>query len=240
MKLGRRTVLKIAGATAAGVAASPATSRGTIYVGTPGAREAAMLVDTTLCAGCRACEAACAEANGLPDPDPGDVFARTRLTSSTALTVVNRFENGWAPQAPRYVKRQCMHCVEPSCASACPVRALEKLPFGPVTYHAGRWSGAATAWWLVRSRCRSTSTRRSSRREEVHLLRGPTGAGPAPRLRGGVPRERSRSASVASSSRRPGGGSAAIGPHAHHVYGEHGPAAPTGSTFPTWTSTSWG
>ncbi len=141
MKLGRRTLLKIAGVAGTGMVAYPMRSRGTVYVGTPGAGEVSMLVDTTLCVGCRACEAACAEANGLPDPNPGDVFAEARLTSSTAFTVVNRFENPRSAHAARFVKRQCMHCVEPACASACPVRALEKLPFGPVTYHPGRCMG---------------------------------------------------------------------------------------------------
>ncbi len=142
MKLGRRTLFKIASVTGpAALIGLPARSRATVYVGTPGVDEASMLVDTTMCVGCRACEAACAEANGLPAPNPGDVFGDVRFTSSTAFTVVNRFENPHSQKDPRYVKRQCMHCVEPACASACPVRALEKLPFGPVTYHPGRCMG---------------------------------------------------------------------------------------------------
>ncbi|HEX9399047.1 MAG TPA: hypothetical protein VF912_02960 [Anaeromyxobacter sp.] len=43
-----------------------------------------MLVDTTLCVGCRGCEAACAEANGNPPPPEGDVFEPRRETSPTA------------------------------------------------------------------------------------------------------------------------------------------------------------
>ena len=30
---------------------------------------------------------------------------------------------------------QCMHCLEPACAAACPVSALEKTPEGPVVWH---------------------------------------------------------------------------------------------------------
>ncbi len=124
-----------------GLAALPARSRGDSY-GVRGVEENSMLVDTTLCLGCRGCEAACAEANKLPHPPAGDgVFDETRLTSPKSLTVVNRFENPSRPQSPRYVKRQCMHCVEPACASACPVRALDKLPSGPVTYHPERCMG---------------------------------------------------------------------------------------------------
>ena len=41
----------------------------------------------------------------------------------------------------RFAKRQCMHCLEPACATACPARALEKTRSGPVVYHADRCLG---------------------------------------------------------------------------------------------------
>ena len=136
MKLTRRGFFKIAGATA---------GAGLLPAGEARAAEGvldgpAVLVDTTLCVGCRGCEAACAEANALPEPPSGDaVFGSLRKTSETSLTVVNRFEGPDA--APHYAKRQCMHCVEPACASACPVRALDKKPGGPVAYHKERCMG---------------------------------------------------------------------------------------------------
>jgi formate dehydrogenase iron-sulfur subunit len=40
-----------------------------------------------------------------------------------------------------YVRKQCMHCQEPSCASVCPVGALHKTPEGPVVYDADRCIG---------------------------------------------------------------------------------------------------
>jgi Fe-S-cluster-containing dehydrogenase component len=94
------------------------------------ASQVGMLVDTTLCVGCRACEAACAEANGNPPPPEGDVLGARRDTSPTAYPVVNAAEG----RTDRFAKRQCMHCLEPGCASACPVRAMDKLPTGPVVY----------------------------------------------------------------------------------------------------------
>jgi Fe-S-cluster-containing dehydrogenase component len=55
--------------------------------------------------------------------------------------VVNRAPEPGRDGEARYAKTQCMHCVDPACASACPVRALEKLPSGPVVYHAERCMG---------------------------------------------------------------------------------------------------
>jgi Fe-S-cluster-containing dehydrogenase component len=99
-----------------------------------------MLVDTTVCAGCRACEAACSEANRLPAPKADvDILKERRDTGPEAFTVVNGTEgkNG----EPRYAKRQCMHCLEPACASVCPVRALDKQVSGPVIYRGDRCMG---------------------------------------------------------------------------------------------------
>jgi formate dehydrogenase iron-sulfur subunit len=138
MKVTRRGFFKIAGATA-GVGllakgeAHAAESKGLLEG--PG-----VLVDTTLCVGCRGCESACAEANGLPLPaDDTAVFAKKRETSQHVFTVVNKFEKEQG--VDRFVKRQCMHCIAPACASACPVRAMDKLPTGPVVYDASKCMG---------------------------------------------------------------------------------------------------
>ena len=144
MKLSRRNFLKVAGVTGSvGLVGLPTRANGAMSLAseTPGETERAVLVDTTLCVGCRGCEAACAEANKLPDP-PSDekVFSELRSTSPTAFTVVNRIDNPKNGK-PRFAKKQCMHCVEPACASACPVRALDKQPTGPVSYNGDRCMG---------------------------------------------------------------------------------------------------
>ena len=51
-----------------------------------------VLVDTTLCLGCRECERACAEANGLPPPEDDVDLSRERATSPDRLTVVNAYQ----------------------------------------------------------------------------------------------------------------------------------------------------
>ena len=141
MKLNRRTFFKVAGA-AGTVALSPARkASASTAASSLDAKRRGVLVDTTKCIGCRACEAACAETNALPGPAMPDnpaVFAAPRKMDTVTLTVVNKA----AVATPeRFVKRQCMHCVEPACASACLVRALDKTPTGPVVYHKDRCLG---------------------------------------------------------------------------------------------------
>src|SRR5678815_1977069 len=92
------------------------------------AMNAAILTDLTRCAGCEACVWACKEMNDLPRGD-----SPTRL-SATTWTFIDR-----AYGVP--VRRQCMHCVEPACASVCPVGALRKTPDGPVAYDESRCMG---------------------------------------------------------------------------------------------------
>ncbi|MBI2217291.1 MAG: 4Fe-4S dicluster domain-containing protein [Candidatus Rokubacteria bacterium] len=154
MDVNRRAFLKLAGgagvASAAGAAAVVTRPRRASAAVRHGDDAVGMLVDTTRCVGCRACEAACSETHRLPAPamlGQDTVFAKVRRTESTSYTVVNRFaaaaEGGaaGAPAAVRFVKTQCMHCVDPACASACLVKALEKTPEGPVVYHRDRCIG---------------------------------------------------------------------------------------------------
>lgn len=98
-----------------------------------------MLTDFTACVGCRSCERACNEANGMPAPDrpfeDGAVFEEQRWPSAKALTVVNRYQNSRDASRPVYRKIQCNHCLEPACATACPIHAYAKTREGAVTYN---------------------------------------------------------------------------------------------------------
>lgn len=98
-----------------------------------------MLVDTTLCVGCRSCEAACNEVNKLPPPkvpfEDRSVFEKIRRTDAQTYTVVNRYPNPKPGEPPIHVKKQCMHCNEPACASACLVNAFKKTSKGAVIYN---------------------------------------------------------------------------------------------------------
>jgi formate dehydrogenase iron-sulfur subunit len=91
----------------------------------------AILFDSTLCAGCRACEEACCKKWGLPYNE--SVASQERLSEHKLTTLVTHGE--------RYTRRLCMHCAEPACVSVCPVSALKKTPLGPVVYEEWRCIG---------------------------------------------------------------------------------------------------
>ena len=138
MSLTRRRFLGWMGAAGAGtlVGRQAEAAANVHFAGHP--NSFAVLHDTTLCVGCRSCEAACNTVNELPPPNRPfkdlSVLDGHRRTTSRTYTVVNRFQT--APQSPKsiFVKKQCNHCLEPACASACFVRAFKKSPEGAVTY----------------------------------------------------------------------------------------------------------
>jgi formate dehydrogenase iron-sulfur subunit len=145
MDFTRRQFLKTAGVAAAGavaLTALPKSAQANVHVEANPDR-LGVLTDTTLCIGlnCRRCEFACANENGNPPPDkaPEDesVFQHLRRTHANEFTVVNRYPHPESiDKHPIYVKKQCMHCDEPACASACFVKALKKTQEGPVIYDA--------------------------------------------------------------------------------------------------------
>ncbi|MBF0469125.1 MAG: 4Fe-4S dicluster domain-containing protein [Desulfamplus sp.] len=148
-----------------GAAAGSTTLAGTVahgasnkeFKGYPGSF--GVLHDTTKCIGCRKCEQACSEVNAMPAPshpfDDLSVLEKERRTTVTEHTVVNKFEktgndksgvrqiggnNAEGDNADKnialYAKKQCNHCLEPACASACFVKAFQKDKTGAVTYDA--------------------------------------------------------------------------------------------------------
>jgi len=106
-----------------------------------------VLVDTTVCIGCRKCEWACKDYNKLPNQpiekyDDKSVFDHMRRPDSETYTVVNAYDDPNNPEKPYYVKVQCMHCLEPACVSACIVGALTKdEKTGAVVYDAWKCIG---------------------------------------------------------------------------------------------------
>ncbi len=104
-----------------------------------------LLYDATLCVGCKACVAACKQANNNPAEfstvdqlwdtpldTSGYTFNLIKMYRSGTMETKDAEQNGYA-----FMKTSCMHCADPSCVSACPVSAMLKDPkTGIVEYNA--------------------------------------------------------------------------------------------------------
>ncbi len=98
-----------------------------------------MLYDATQCIGCRACEVACKQANrNPPNTMPRGIWDAPKDLSAKTLTIVKLYKNDTQHS---FVKRQCMHCVDPACVSGCPTSAMVKQPNGAVTWDANACVG---------------------------------------------------------------------------------------------------
>jgi len=91
----------------------------------------ALLYDATVCIGCKQCEQACAEKNRLRYDE---TVAAEQRQSDHKYTVV-------LTKGDKCMRRLCMNCLEPACASVCPVGALRKTAAGPVTYDENKCMG---------------------------------------------------------------------------------------------------
>jgi formate dehydrogenase iron-sulfur subunit len=105
----------------------------------------AILIDTTRCIGCRACQVACKSWHDLKGEraEFSPTLSNPRYLSANQYTrvIFREMADDTGQVRWHFVKRQCMHCNDPACASACPVKALIKLPDGPVVYDDGKCIG---------------------------------------------------------------------------------------------------
>jgi len=137
MAISRRSMLKVFGAaTATTVAAAVEAPRGAAAAVTPAPKDAlGMLYDSTLCIGCKACMGACNAANELePESGPSGGLWHTPLDlDEHAKNIIKLYQDETSGEHA-YVKRQCMHCLDPACATACMLGAYAKREHGIVTY----------------------------------------------------------------------------------------------------------
>jgi formate dehydrogenase beta subunit len=128
--ISRRSAFKLAIAGAATTIAAPAAA--SVPRRAP-ADAVGLLYDTTKCIGCKACMVACREANGLEADTSwsGGLYQAPLDLNEKTKTVIKLFDDG---NQRSYMKAQCMHCIDPACASACMLGAFKKREFGIVTY----------------------------------------------------------------------------------------------------------
>jgi formate dehydrogenase iron-sulfur subunit len=112
--------------------------------------------DTSVCIGCKACEVACKEWNGLPEPD-SDVLSLTGMSydNTGALgsdswrhvafieqDVIREIGDG---PATRWLMASdvCKHCTHAACLDVCPTGALVRTEFGTVIVQPDVCNGCA-------------------------------------------------------------------------------------------------
>ncbi|MCL5028565.1 MAG: 4Fe-4S dicluster domain-containing protein [Bacteroidetes bacterium] len=138
-KQNRRSFLKttaLIGAAATGISTKSASAKPKNILSED---RMGVLVDTTVCIGCRNCEWACKTAHNIPTEDQikyedRSVFKQMRRPEPNAFTVVNEYPNPQNSALPTDVKIQCMHCDHPACVSACIVGAISKEENGSVIW----------------------------------------------------------------------------------------------------------
>ena len=110
-----------------------------------------MFVDTSVCIGCKACQVACKEWNGLaPEPkhfisDPetrvvannftGNSYDNTAQLSATDwrhVQFIEQFSEDRKGSRWLFSSDSCKHCTDAGCMNVCPVKAIERTELGNV------------------------------------------------------------------------------------------------------------
>jgi Fe-S-cluster-containing dehydrogenase component len=141
MTTDRRSVLK--GIAAAATLSVIPTTAGARETRTVAADAVGLLYDTTKCIGCKACVVKCKEINGMGadvDGYGGGLYDAPEGLNEFTKNVIQLYRDDGAKEIS-FVKKQCMHCVDPACVGACMLSALTKGKFGVVSYDADKCVG---------------------------------------------------------------------------------------------------
>ncbi|MBI3731932.1 MAG: 4Fe-4S dicluster domain-containing protein [Chloroflexi bacterium] len=89
-----------------------------------------MFVDTSICTGCKACQVACKEWNGLDGAKPhftGDSYDNTATLSALNwrhVRFIEQFSDDRSQGRWLFMSDSCKHCSQAGCMEACPVNAI--------------------------------------------------------------------------------------------------------------------
>jgi Fe-S-cluster-containing dehydrogenase component len=121
-----------------------------------------ILYDATLCIGCKSCMVNCKKYNSVPEGalyqedgsipyehiTPYKIYDAPTDLSSKTLNIIKTYKNGTGENKDTdingfsFIKMHCFHCLDPACASVCPVAALHKDPDnGVVAYDSKKCIG---------------------------------------------------------------------------------------------------
>jgi len=128
-------------AAAATLAVLPAAAAEAREKKVPPSDAVGMLYDTTLCIGCKACVVACKEANNMPADIDGygqGLYDSPDSLNQYTKNIIQLYRDAGEES---FVKKQCMHCIDPACVGACMLGALQKGKYGVVTYDVSKCVG---------------------------------------------------------------------------------------------------
>lgn len=139
VSVSRRSVLKIVAAAGAASVSGALPVRATDRPqAPPGA--VGLLYDSTKCIGCKACVVACNDAAGLePDTRANPLYNAPDDLNDRTRTVIKLYKADDGRVA--FMKAQCMHCIDPACASACMLGSFQKREGGAITWDPARCIG---------------------------------------------------------------------------------------------------
>jgi anaerobic dimethyl sulfoxide reductase subunit B (iron-sulfur subunit) len=98
--------------------------------------------DASSCSGCKACQAACKDHNGLR---PGLLWRRVYEVSGGGWSKAG---DAWTQDVFAWnLSLSCNHCEKPVCAEVCPTGAMNKRPDGVVLIDSGKCMGCRYCEW---------------------------------------------------------------------------------------------
>ena len=121
-----------------------------------------ILYDATLCIGCKSCMVNCKKYNSIPGGalyqkdgsipyehiTPNKIYDAPADLSSKTLNIIKAYKTETGENKDTetkgysFIKMHCLHCLDPACASVCPVAALHKDPNnGVVSYDSKKCIG---------------------------------------------------------------------------------------------------